>query len=293
MSQYKTNCPKCSCNDFTVWSNGTAKCWQCGHFEKNSGAKYVAPKRSRFVDQIREYYDEITLYYHSCLDTSHRLWLYSRGISDHSINTLRLGFCPYDTHVSYISRIAKISGLADKNNKPNLAGRIIFPFFAEGLVTDVWGRSVDPAEDLRYKGAAGSAYTRGADYMYMHDAMYKPQGYKRVVHTEGIIKCIIANQYGVSCVATPGTNATRVGTVPMVGQEQIICFDSQTNNRYQLITAIKKRAQIYVNPKIATLPLRGESKQDLDSYILRYGIDDFVRVIDNALDYKVWERLVR
>lgn len=293
MSQYKTTCKKCGCNDFTVWSNGTAKCWQCGYFEKNSDAKYIAPKRSRYIDEIRAYYDEITRYYHSCLDTSHRLWLYSRGISDHSINTLRLGFCPDDIHVSYISRISKIAGLTNKENRPNLAGRIIFPFFAEGLVTDVWGRAIDPTEEIRYKGPAGSPYTRGADYMYMHDAMYKPQAYKRIVHTEGIIKCIIANQYGVSCVAVPGTNVTRNGTVPMVNQQQTICFDSQTNNRFQLISAIKKYAQPYTNPKIATLPLRGESKQDIDSYILRYGIDDFIRIIDNALEYKQWEKLVR
>lgn len=293
MSQQKTTCPSCGKGNYTVWDNGSAKCWNCGYASRNSNAIFVPPRRSRFIKEIREYYNEISLYYHSCLSAEHRQWLYARGISDYSINILRLGYCPDDTHITYLSRVSKISGLVNKDNKPNLTGRIIFPFFADGLVTDVWGRSVDPNEKIRYRGPSGSAFTRGSDYAYMHDWCYKPNAYTRVVRSEGLIKTVLSNQYGIACVGYPGTNAYRSGTPEMVNQKQVIIFDNQKNNRRELITSIKREAERYTNKAIGTLPLRNGDKSDIDSYIFTYGIDDYRRVVESALEYDVWKQLVR
>lgn len=293
MSQYKTTCPKCACNDFTVFDNGSSHCWQCNHHAQNGEVPYKPPKRSRHIPEIRGYYKDISDYYHSCLSREHRLWLYARGISDYSINTLKLGFCPNDIHVTYLTRIARIAGLVNKDNKPNLANRIIFPFLSDGFVSDVWGRAIDPTEAVRYKGPAGSAYTRGSDYAYCHDYAYKPNAHERLVRTEGLVKAVLSNQYGIPCVGYPGTNSYRSGTPEMVNQKQVIVFDNQRNNRRQLIAAIKREAERYVHKAIGTLPLRENDKSDIDNYIFTYGIDDYRRVVDNALEYSLWLQLVK
>lgn len=289
-NSYKTDCPNCGGNNLYVTpSNGVSYCFNCSHYSRNSNSPIKPIKRYKSIPDIRAYYDEITKYYHSCLSVEHRQWLYGRGISDYSINKLRIGFCPNDVHLTYKNTIAKISGLVMPDGMPAMGGRIIFPFFAEGLVTDVWGRAIDKDNPIRYRGPAFPAYSRGADYTYCHDSAYKNPEY--VVRTEGIIKTVIANQYGIHCVGYPGTTAYRSGTPPMIGQKQIICFDSQVAHRRELLRAIKTEAARYKNAYIAALPLRGSSKTDIDSYILKYGIDDFRRIIDSALPFEQWQQL--
>lgn len=292
MGSYKTVCPNCGGNNYSIFDNGTSKCWNCDYSKRLDSVPYRPLRRSKYIKEIREYYDFITHYYHSCLDDSHRVWLYRRGISDYSIETLRIGFAPDESHIHYIPRIAKIAGLATKENKPVLGGRIIFPFLSEGFVSDVWGRALDDSP-IRYKGPAGSSYTRGADYTYCHDYAYKPNAFQRVVRTEGLIKAIVSNQYGIPCIAYPGTNAYRNGTPPMQGQTQIIIFDNQVENRRQLLAAIRKEAERHSNVKIGTLPLNGRSKMDIDTFILQYGIDEYRRVVDGALEYFVWKQYCR
>src|SRR5690606_25554552 len=106
-------------------------------------------------------------------------------------------------HPLYGAGIAVEAGVFYKGHI-QLAGRITFPFFAEGKVTDFYGRSLDGTEP-KYLGLFGGAWRRGADYTYMHDYAYKDP--KRVVRTEGLLKAVISNQYGVMCVANPGTLA--------------------------------------------------------------------------------------
>lgn len=289
MGSYKTICPRCSGNDYSVFDNGSTKCWNCGYFTRDT-TLYRPLRRSRYIKEIRDYYKEMADYYHSNLTESHRVWLHNRGISDWSINTLKLGYCPGEKSIQYMSKLSKIAGLANKENFPTLSGRITFPFFAEGKVTDMWGRSLDPAEEIRYKGAAGSSFTRGADYAYCHDMRNTTQ---KLIRTEGIIKTVIANQYGFPCVGDPGTTAHRIGTSALNNQQQIIVYDNQLKNRRNMIQAIRSKASRFDDVLIATLPLRGKDKQDIDSFILTYGIDEFRRVIDGALPFSVWLRLYR
>lgn len=294
MANYKTVCPECGGNNFGVAEEkGFAYCFNCEHYQKldNTYAR-VSIKRSNKISEIREYYSVMAEYWHTCLSKEHRLFLYSRGISDHSINTLKLGYCAADYHILYGAAIAAEAGIFYKGHV-QLADRITFPFFAEGQVTDFYGRSLDPNSEIRYLGLFGGSWKRGADYAYMHDCAYKSNARDKLIRTEGLIKAIIANQYGFPCIAYPGTLAYRSGTPPMQGQSQVIVFDNQVNHRRELIKAIKKEAERYSNPKIGVLPLKGKSKADIDQFLLEFGIDEFRRVIDGALDFEVWQKLVK
>jgi hypothetical protein len=294
MAAQRTTCPACGKGNFTIWDNGSSKCWNCGASGKNTNVTVKPLRRSKYIPEIRNLYKELSSYYHSCLTTEARHWLYARGVSDYSINTLKLGYCPDETNPIYKSHIAKLAGLVTKEGyKPVLGGRVTFPFLVDDYVSDLWGRTLDKNNPLRYRGPNFSSYSRGADHAYCHNLAYKHTAFERVVITEGLIKAVVSNQYGIATKAYPGTTAYRNSTPPMQGQKQVICFDSQVDHRRELLTAIKREADRYPDPYIATLPLRGGKKFDLDDYILKCGIDDYRRVIDGALDYKTWKTLNR
>lgn len=291
MTSQRITCLKCNGHNFVVTAEkGMKHCFNCGYHVFDRSMSYVPLVRSKNIAQIRLFYTEIARYYHSNLQTEHRQYLNKRGITDQTIQELQIGYCPDGKHPYYKGMIAKEAGLALSDQTCSLKERITFPFISEDEgVTDLWGRDLSENGSYKYK----SPYTynniqRGSDYPYLVDSMI---GAKRIIITEGIIKPILPYQYGLSCVGMPGTLAYRP-IHPTADQEVIICFDNQVNHRSELITAITKISNQFYMPKIATLPLRDKKKQDIDSYILSYGIEEFNRVIDGALDYKVWRGLV-
>lgn len=293
MGAYKTTCPVCGGKNFAVWENGSRFCFNCNHAERNTQVTVKPLRRSKYIPEIRNLYKELALQYHSNLTTEARNWLYRRGVSDYSIKSLLIGYCPDETNPIYKSHIAQAAGLVTKDGyRPVLGGRITFPFLVDDYVSDLWGRALDD-NPIKYRGPNFSSYSRGADHAYCHNSAYKHAAFERLIRTEGLLKAVISNQYGFPTVAYPGTMAFRNGTPPMQGQKQIIAFDNQVNHRRELIIAIKREAERYQNSYIATLPLRGNTKVDLDSYILEYGVDDYRRVIDNALPYGEWKALNR
>lgn len=283
---YKTTCPNCGGHNFYVTEhNGVKYCFNCAYVEKEGYAEENIKVRSLHVEEIRKYYTEVTRYYHSCLDTKHRDFLHQRGIEDSTIERLQIGFCPNSSHQLYVHPLAEESGISIKR-EPFLSNRIIFPYWFEGKVTDMRGRTVD-MDELKYKSPFKSAYYRGADYAYNVSAL--PE--ETIVITEGEIKSILPEQFGLPTKGLPGMNAERtisVGTFKKV----VLCFDNQRYNRKQLIMAIKRWAQKLPNPFIATLPLRGKDKQDIDGYILQYGIDSYKQVIAAAMPYEKWKGYV-
>lgn len=290
-STYRTTCPRCGNNNYSIWfeDNRGTYCWNCGHTERQSTERVRILKRSPHIVQIRAFYKEISEWYNAQLQDEHYTYLFKRGISEHSIKTLKIGFCPDVYHPLYQSRVAILAGVYYKGSITH-KNRIVFPFISEHGITDIWSRAYIPTDEVKYKGCFSPAFVRGSDYAYLHDNIYKDT---YVIRTEGLIKGVIAQQYGFPIVCYPGTLAYRPGTLARANQIQVICFDNQVSHRRELIAAIKKEADRYYKPKIAVLPLRGNTKMDCDEYILRYGIDEFRRVIDGALEYEVWKKLVK
>ena len=284
---YKTLCPQCGKSNFYVTEhNGTKYCFNCAYLEKDGDYEDVKV-RSENIEGIREYYRELTEYYHSCLEPKHRIFLNERGITDTTIERLKIGYCPNSSHVLYTHPLGKESGLVLSTKEPFLSDRVIFPYWFDNQVTDMRGRSLVLHGAEKYKSPFHSAYFRGADYAY--NISTTPE--KTIVITEGEIKSILPEQEGLPTKGLPGMNANRQITVSPF-KNMVICFDNQRHKRIELIRAIKRIAQRIPNVKIATLPLRGKEKQDIDSYILNYGIDAYKQVISAALPYDVWKGYV-
>lgn len=277
----KIKCPQCGGHNFYHTDyNGMGYCFNCAYVEHNK--QYVALKRSEHKEFIRATYQELSLYYHSCLEENHRQYLHKRGITDQSIEKFRIGYCPASTHILYAHPLIKETGLFYE--KPVLEDRIVFPYFSYNEIIDLRGRSLTDKE-MPYKSLIGSSFTRWADYAY-NDKITS----ETIVLTEGEIKAIVGDQYGFDVRAFPGINSQRKYT--NTNQKVVVCFDNQENNRRELFRSIETLSRKESDLYVATLPLLRSKKQDIDSFILQYGSSDFRDVINSSLPFLLWKQYI-
>jgi len=285
---YKTECPRCGGNDFYVTpANGVGYCFHCTYFERDGDKKSEDTSLECAVPVIRALYKKLTEYYHSCITPEVRKYLHKRGYTDTMIEELKLGYIPDENRSDIDNTLGRDSGLY-AGGKAVLGNRISFPYIADNTIVDIRGRAMDTEDPIRYKSPLGSAHLRGADYPYN----YKDSQADHVI-TEGEIKAAIASQNGVACVAVPGIVSWRPKLSGV--QKQTIVFDSTRNKSTREITyrAIDKLAHRLYNPHVAMLPLRGNDKMDIDSFIIAYGAGEFRTIINSALPYEDWAKIQR
>jgi DNA primase len=289
MRSYRTECKKCGGHNYVITpSKGISKCFNCGYYELDSNITPQSKVISPHIEEIRNVYAQAARYYHSSLTPEAYAFLHNRGFTDAMIKELQLGYCPNGRSPLYIKSITKEAGLAKYDSTAFLEGRVTFPYFHNGIYTEIRGRAIDPFEEVRYKSPLGSSYYRGAIYPYNYQYTAP-----RIIITEGEIKAAIALQYGHTAIAMPGLSIWSEGFRENTEVEYIVCFDSQLHSSYNVKRAIISIADKIPTIKVATLPLMGEKKQDIDSFILSYGITFFTSIIDNALPFNEWYRLQR
>lgn len=282
---YKTTCPTCNKHNYYC-SEVMCYCFNCGYWQSINGV-IAEKKRANNIKDIRALYTIVADYYHSNLQKEHEHYLYNRGFTREDIKKLKIGYCPIGKSNYYVSATAKDAGLANKDHTAFLGGRLIFPYFNKsGYVTDLRGRAFG-SSDQKYLSPYHSAYYRGADYPYNFKDAVKEQN-KTIIITEGEIKAAISTKYGFPAIALPGMLTWRIGYTPKEDINHIIVLDNQRDQRKQIQKAITRLSKKLENVRVATLPLYGENKQDIDSFINSYGIDEYALVIDNAVMYDEW-----
>lgn len=298
---YKIKCPGCGGNDLWVTlENRSSYCWECGvsyyivRSEQETFPQYK-PQKSFDTKPIRALYSEAAEYYHSCISKDHEEFLKKRGITQEAINFFKIGFCPPGVSKMYLSDTAKEAGLADSKGRPWLADRIIFPYIADGEVTDLRGRTV-MGEEPKYKSLYHRSEQRGALYPFNYDsAMRKAQQTKKLIITEGEIKAVVADQFDFPIMALPGMLSYRPALVAQPGVQLIVVFDNDADpdNRIRIDRAIARLSTRIPGFSVVTLPLLGQRKMDIDTYIVM--CDDnaarFRHYVDNAIEYSMYKRL--
>lgn len=296
---YKTTCPQCDGHNLYITpDNGLEHCFNCGY---SKGVRKDNPEQllkvSDQLDEIRFYYTRLADYYHACITKEVRDFFYSRGLNDQTIVANRLGYCPPGPHALYQDPVAREAGIAGSQSTSVLAGRAIFPYNSpRRQVVDLRGRSLDPAEELRYKGPYGRAHYRGADeypYIPAHPPIEKTSD--PVVITEGEIKALLCTQEGVPAMALPGINSWKWrlrGCYP--GLTRVIIFDSQADRAVaeNVYSAVDTLAMRMGECNVLFLPLSG-AKMDVDTFILTKGIDTFKLLLKHSLPYANWAILMR
>lgn len=269
--------------------NGFSYCFVCNHKEQEGETTQEEQKPSEHVAEIRALYKQAAQYYHSALTPEAYRFLQSRGFSDTTIQDRQIGYCPVGTMPFYKHVHAKEAGLATADNQAFLAHRITFPyFFSADTIVDIRARTMDNDEELRYKSPFGNASFRGAIYPYN----YHLKKQRTIIITEGEIKADISTQYGFPAMALPGISTWRKGFKQRADTTYILLYDSQKNMQH-VRRAIRTIAQKIDDVRIATLPLMGQDKMDIDSFILRFGISAYRTVVHSALDFTTWNQLQR
>lgn len=291
-SGHKENCPECGGHNLYVTPhNGLAYCFNCGYRNGRSQGGNAFTSNPEVIEEIRDFYGKCVSYYVSCLSGAALTYLRERGISDSVIQQRRIGFCPDTHHSLYDLPIAKTAGISSGRNSV-LHGRIIFPYIAPttGAIVDMRGRALDD-ESVKYKGPFGSAYVRGADE-WPYGAEISADSF---LLTEGEIKAIVATQHGFPTIGLPGINTWKWRVRELSAKSVTVVFDSQRSSTVNeaVYQAIDKLASKLESCKVATLPLMGREKMDLDEFVLTKGLHELKLVLDKALPYETWAKLLR
>jgi DNA primase len=227
------------------------------------------------------------------MDTAAEKYANSRGIDADSIARYQIGYCPEHGKFSkFTGDVGLRSGLYNSAQRPVLSGRLTFPYLSplNSEVVDIRGRSLDGSEP-KYKSPFGTTTARGAsEWPYNASDLFRDH-----IITEGEIKTIIASQYGFSVVGLPGISAWRWRIRTMSKGTHTVLFDSQKDPavRESVYQSIDRLAQKLSDVRVATLPLGKLDKMDLDTYLLTKGPEELKLVLDKALPYNDWARLLR
>lgn len=292
MTGYKTTCPSCGGHNFYVTpENGMKYCFNCGYREFETGEETKPVTRYHTIPAIRHLYTQLAAYYHSCITPDIERYLFQRGITADFIDRWQIGYVPDDRHVLYYHEAAMHAGIATRDYKAFLANRIVVPNRVKNVVTDFRGRwyGDNYPKDKKYLSPYQPAYYRGADFPFNHAALQ----YDAVVVTEGDFKAIVSHESGVPACALPGILSMRPELRQRADQTFIICFDSQISHGADVKRAIIRLGAMFSYVRVATLPLLGESKQDIDGFIMRHGVSAYHTVINRALSFCEWKALNR
>lgn len=295
---YKILCPACGGNDLRVTEyNNTGYCYECTAYYR-IGDQPINNKRRQVdlpVEDIREFYSNILNYYKESLQPTQRDYLHNRGIDDNSIEFFNIGFCSNARIPLYTEKCAKESGVGFGNGQAFLSNRIVFPYLALDKITDLRGRSVI-GEEPRYKSPYHQSILRGAVYPFNYDrAMERARKQKLLLITEGEIKTIFAHNAGYACVGLPGMTNWRRGCVIDSDIKVVIVFDSNEaeEDRVRVDRAIYNLNKYIPQFSVATLPLLGEYKMDIDTFILhpKGGTARFKTIMDESIEFNTYRRL--
>lgn len=283
MKSYKTICNQCNGHNFYVTtSNGMGYCFNCGYTTFQNDYRNYQQVRYHDIPAIRAIYTELANEYHSRADHV-RLYLNQRGVTDAEIQRHKIGYCPPGIHPLYKNEHAIPAGIAKRDFTAFLADRIIFPYFANSQVTDLRGRALDKVTEPRYLSPYGGAFYRGADYPFLWKE-------NNIVVTEGEFKALAIQRSGFDAIGVPGILSVRPKS-----RFYVVCFDSDRNPKSMadVQRAIIRIARINPHIKVATLPLGSDDeKMGADDFIDKYGTEAFQRVINAALPFDKWKRLM-
>jgi DNA primase len=298
---WKAVCPSCGGNDlwYTV-NTSSAYCFECGSSYRvgdkpvNTTPTLYSPEE---VAAVREAYEIAHTLYRERLSSSHRLYLADRGIDSSIIDQFYIGYCPTTILPMYSLEPAKLAGLCDSRGRPILGNRIVFPYPAYSKVTDMRGRAVQDVHP-RYISPRIEAIARGATFPFNYDrALQRLKQTGTLIITEGEIKAILADAHGYAAVALPGMMTWRTGVLDLLSSRVVVVFDNSVDpwDRIRVDKAIARIANRIPEFYVGVLPLLGEDKQDIDSFLLhpKGGYSRFDYIINNAIPFATYRQLRR
>ena len=291
-------CPVCDCNDANFNTNKLAwRCWHCnasGRIIPDEGYIFKEEEEPVLdIPEIRKIYSSLAQKYHNKLTQPVLDYLKTRGLTQQTIDSFLIGFCPTDFFDDYSNKLAEDSGVLYQNY-PVLTNRITIPYVVGSEVTDLRGRIASGIFAYKdgtptYSSLSGNHKTRGATFLFNYDIIGSNQ---RIILTEGEFKAIIGCQHGFPVVAMPGIRMWQKEWAILFKDKELILapdsdgFGGTRSPAYQMVRTI---ADDVPNVKVAILRLANRyDKVDIDSMIVGGGLKTFERAINGAVPAKSW-----
>jgi DNA primase len=221
-----------------------------------------------------------------------REYVESRGITDETRRTFRLGFAPdsWDALSSYLkskgasaSQIER-SGLVVKKDAggfyDRFRGRVIFPVLdAQGRAVAFGARVLPGGGEPKYLNSPETAaYTKGRHLYGLHQNREEIRRKKFVILVEGYLDVIVPYQFGVkNCVASLGTSLTneQARLMSRFARRVVVNYDGDRAGLKAAKRAIDGflPALLQEEFEIKVLVLPGNA--DPDEFIRSHGADEY------------------
>jgi len=256
-------------------------------------------EKAELKEQLFKINDMAADYFHTTLvkdadGRPGREYFSRRHISRETISTFRLGYAvnKWDGLVNYLisknislDRGAKAGLLVPKKDGDyydRFRGRIIFPIFdLNHKVIGFGGRILDDSLPKYINTPETPLYHKG-DSLYGLDSAFRDIREKVLaIMVEGYMDMLVLRQHGISnAVATLGTALTSNQTRRLKGytKEVAVLFDSDDAGREAALKSFPLFLNGGISAKVLVLP-QGE---DPDSFVNRYGSDEFKELLGGA-----------
>lgn len=228
-----------------------------------------------------------------------REYLKNRDIKLQTQRTFGIGFAPFswDNFLSFAKENkvdlhkAKQLGLIDLNDKgeyyDKFRGRIVFPIFSpNGRVIAFGGRTLEKRDDIaKYLNSPESQiYSKRRSLYGLFHSKDEIRKFDRAILVEGYMDLVSLYQNGIkNVVASSGTSLTdeQVQLLSRFTKNIIILFDADTAGQKAALRSIEILLKQNFEVKVISLP----SGEDPDSYIRKYGKDEFEGLISSAKNF--------
>lgn len=243
----------------------------------------------------------VNKYYENNINTRNGLqakeYLHNRGLSDEDISKFRIGLALDEATTlknilekkGYTIKVLEDLGLvnvADGNAYDVFRGRITFPLYdTEGHVIGYSARIYRGEQVAKYINTKETYLYKKGNYLYnYHLAKDEAKRSKKLIIVEGQMDAIRLYINGVkNVVALMGTALTKeqVELIKRLRCTVILGLDGDEAGKM----ATLKNGEILVQNNIKVEVVRISLKKDPDEYVFTYGIDGYIKMLDNPVDY--------
>ena len=254
-------------------------------------------KTNTKFNKYYEIYDITSKYYELMLNTEKgeeaKEYLRNRGIDEDTIKEFKIGLALKDKDrlVKYLKEkkydINTLNELGLANdNIDTFINRIIFPLDDRfGKIVGFSGRIYDDSKLSKYMNSKETPLFKKGNCLYHYNASKEyVRLSKYAIVMEGFMDVIRASTIDVkNTVALMGTAITQeqVSLLKKLSTNIYLCLDGDEPGQ----AAIEKNGEILEQAGLNVKVICLKDNEDPDSYILKYGKDKFLSLIENAINY--------
>lgn len=223
-------------------------------------------------------------------------YLHNRGITDDLIREFEIGLSLKEKDL--LTRLLVKKGFSNKDMVDSglivksdygysdiYANRIMFPLYdVAGKIVGYSGRIYNGEDTSKYINTRETAIFKKGEILYnYHRAKESCRKKNVVIITEGFMDVIRCHSVGVTnVVAAMGTAFTKehVMLIRKLARDVILCFDGDKAGAKATESCINLLLEYNITPKVVRLP----EDLDPDEFILKYGKDKFIDMINNPIN---------